>query len=112
MIHRASEIRIFYESTHLVVTSKNNETRKSRFKLAKKQFEELIGVKKYCDREDKKAINQVVDDFLKVEDIYKHPHRAEVQTKQKEKQCQRDEFWEAYGMMEMMDIFSDIDGEE
>ena len=66
----------------------------------------------YAALEDKKAINQVVDDFLKVEDIYKHPHRAEVQTKQKEKQCQRDEFWEAYGMMEMMDIFSDIDGEE
>lgn len=108
-LYLKQRIRIFYESVHLVVTTKNDSTRKSRFKLAKKQFEELIGVKKYCDKEQKKAINQVIDDFLKVEDVYKHPHRAEYQAKQKEKQRKRDEFWEAYGMMEMIDIFAGDD---
>ena len=35
--------RILYDSIHLVLTSKNEETRKSRYALAQKQFAALAG---------------------------------------------------------------------
>lgn len=42
--------RILYESIHLVLTSKNEETRKSRYALAQKQFAALVKIKKYANK--------------------------------------------------------------
>ena len=54
--------RILYESIHLVLTSKNAGTKKSRYKLACVHYRALVGVQKYANKNQKKAIHQSIDD--------------------------------------------------
>lgn len=42
---------------------------------------------------------------MEMEDHYKHPNREALREKAAMKQQKKDEFWEAYGTMEMIDIF-------
>ena len=58
--------RILYDSIRLVMDSKNKETRKSRYQLAQTHIGALLRVKKYGNREQKKAINKAMDDFAKL----------------------------------------------
>ena len=98
--------RILYDSIHLVLTSKNEETRKSRYVLAQKHFAALVKIKKYASKEQKIGINQVLNDFLNMEDMYRHPDRIpEIQQKAK-KQMMKQDFWNVYGQGEALDIFS------
>ena len=97
--------RILYDSIRLVMTSKNKETRKSRYQLAQTHIGALLRVKKYGNREQKQEISKALDDFVKMEDYYKHPNREALREKAAMKQKKKDEFWEAYGTMEMIDIF-------
>ena len=98
--------RILYDSIHLVLTSKNEETRKSRYALAQKQFAALVKVKKYASKEQRIGLNQALNDFLYMEDMYKHPDRIpEIQRKANKRQMKQD-FWNVYGQGEALDIFS------
>ena len=104
-LYMSQHSRILYDSIRLVMTSKNKETRKSRYQLAETHIGALLRVKKYGDREQKQAISKALDDFVKMEDYYKHPNREALREKAAMKQKKKDEFWEAYGTMEMIDIF-------
>lgn len=98
--------RILYDSIHLVLTSKNEETRKSRYALAQKQFAVLVKVKKYASKEQRIGLNQALNDFLYMEDMYRHPDRIpEIQRKANKRQMKQD-FWNVYGQGEALDIFS------
>ena len=97
--------RILFDSIRLVMASKNKLTRKSRYPLAQTHIGALLRVKKYGNREQKKAINKAMDDFATMEDYYKHPNREALRGKAAMKKQKKDEFWEAYGTMEMIDIF-------
>lgn len=98
--------RILYDSIHLVLTSKNEETRKSRYALAQKQFAALVKVKKYASKEQRIGLNQALNDFLYMEDMYRHPDRIpEIQRKANKRQMKQD-FWNVYGQGEALDIFS------
>lgn len=97
--------RILYDSIRLVVDSKNKETRKSRYQLAQTHIGALLSVKKYGNREQKQAISKALDDFVKMEDYYKHPNREALRAEAAMRKQKKDEFWEAYGTMEMIDIF-------
>ena len=109
----SQHLRRLYESINLFLTTKNKSTRKSRYELANKDYVALLKVFKYCDKKQKKVVNQALNDFLEAEDSYKHPHRAEEEAKLEAKRREREEFWETYGMMEMIDIFcDDIDGKD
>lgn len=61
--------RILYDSIHLVLTSKNEDTRKSRYALARKQFAALTKIKKYASKEHRIGLNQALNNFLNMEDI-------------------------------------------
>ena len=52
--------RILYESIHLVLTRKNAGTKKSRYKLACEHYRALVGVQKYANKNQKKAIHQSI----------------------------------------------------
>ena len=98
--------RILYDSIHLVLTSKNEETRKSSYALAQKQFAALVKVKKYASKEQRIGLNQALNDFLNMEDMYRHPDRIpEFQQKAKNRMMKQD-FWNVYGQGEALDIFS------
>ena len=98
--------RILYDSIHLVLTSNNEETRKSRYVLAQKQFAALVKVKKFVSKEQKIRLNQALDDFLIMEDMYKHPNRvSDIQRRANKRQMKQD-FWDVYAQGEMLDIFS------
>ena len=98
--------RILYDSIHLVLTSKNEETRKPRYALAQKQFAVLVKVKKYASKEQRIGLNQALNDFLNMEDMYRHPDRIpEIQRKANKRQMKQD-FWNVYGQGEALDIFS------
>jgi len=100
--------RVLYDSIRIVLTSKNKKTQKDRFKLAQKEFGALVEVKKYASREQKKGINQAIDDFVKMEDMYKHPGKYQQPVVDNKKQMKKD-FWDVYAECEMMDIFSGDD---
>ena len=103
----SQHLRRLYESINLLTSTKNKATRKSRYELANKDYVALLKVYKYCDKKQKKILDQATNDFLDAEDSYKYPHRAEQGAKLEAKRREREEFWETYGMMEMIDIFCD-----
>ena len=98
-------VRILVESIQLFLTSKNKDTRKSRYKLACQHYGELSRVRPYTTKELRKEVDRAIDDFVKADDLYRHPERAQA----KVKQSKTDDFWEIYAMFEMMDIFSGDD---
>ena len=97
--------RILYDSIRLVLNSKNENTRKERYKLAQEKFGALVAIKKYANKEQKKGINRALDDFLKMEDMYKHPEKYQNAVADNKKQMKED-FWDVYAQGEMLDIFS------
>ena len=101
--------RILYESMHLVLTSENKKTQKESLALAQKYFAALVKVKKYATKEQKKGISQALDDFLKMEDMYKHPNRISEQERMKNRKQMKQDFWDVYAQGEMLDIFSGKD---
>ena len=98
-------IRILYESIRLVFSSENEKTRRNRYELAREHDCALLKVQKFASKEQKKVIHRAVDDFLLMEDWYQHPNRGKYEVLRAKRQREKDEFWEAYGMMEMIDIF-------
>ena len=104
--------RILYDSIHLVLTSKNKKTQKERYKLAQEKYGALVRIKNYASKEQKKGINQALDYFLKMEDMYKHPGKYPepvVDVKKQNKKQMKQDFWDVYAQMEMIDIFSGDD---
>ena len=69
----------------------------------------LVKVKKYATKEQKKGISQALDDFLKMEDMYKHPNRISEQERMKNRKQMKQDFWDVYAQGEMLDIFSGKD---
>lgn len=104
-IYINQHIRILYESIEIALSSKNTKIKKSRYELAENQYRALLKIQKYADKNQKKVIHQAIDDFIVMEDNYKHPNRAKQDAMRAQKQMKKDEFWEAYGTMEMIDIF-------
>lgn len=98
-------IRILYESIRLVFSSEDEKTRRNRYELAREHDCALLKVQKFASKEQKKVIHRAVDDFLLMEDWYQHPNRGKYEVLRAKRQREKDEFWEAYGMMEMIDIF-------
>ena len=97
--------RILAESIRLFLTSKNKDTRKSRYQLACQHYGELSKVRPYTTKEQRKIVDKAIDDFVKADDLYRHPNRAQAKTKQPK----NDDVWETYAMFEMLDIFSGDD---
>lgn len=93
-------VRILAESIRLFLTSKNKDTRKSRYQLACQHYGELIRVRPYTTKDQRKIVDKAIDDFVKADDLHRHPNRAQV------KKAKNDDFWETYAMFEMLDIFS------
>ena len=103
-IYVKQHIRILDESIHLFLTSRNKETRQSRYRLACEHYGALSKVKKYCTKEKKKLIDEKINFFVKADDIYRHPDRAKALA---ERQKKKDDFWEGYALSEMIEIFSE-----
>lgn len=107
-IYVDQHIRILNDSVHLVLTSKNKKTREERYELALQHYAALTKIQKYVDKKQKKAIKDVLDEFMIMNESYKHPERLRSQEKQEIKRQKRNAFWEAYGTMEILDdIFND-----
>ena len=98
--------RILYDSMHIVLTSNNEETRRSRYSLAQKHFVALVKVKKYASKEQKVGLELALNDFLKMEDMYKHPEKASLSQSAINKKQLKQDFWNVYGQGEALDIFS------
>lgn len=107
-IYIAQHIRILNDSVNLVLTSKNKKTQAERYELALQHYGALAKIQKYADKKQKKAISDAQDQFMIMNERYKHPERVRRQEKQEMKRRKRDAFWEAYGTMEILDdIFHD-----
>lgn len=91
------------QSIQLFLTSKNEDTRKSRYQLACQHYGELGKVRPYMTEEQRKIVDMAIDDFVKADDLYRHPNRVQV------KKAKNDDFWETYVIFEMMEIFSGDD---
>lgn len=107
-IYISQHIRILEDSVRLVMESKNQKTRKERYDLSLRHFEALSKIQKYADKKQKKRIADAQDQFMIMNEHYKHPERVRKQEKQEWKKQKRDAFWETYGTMEILDdIFED-----
>ena len=96
-------VRILVDSIQLFLTSKNKEIRKSRYQLACQHYGELNRVRPYTTKEQRKSVDKAMDAFVKADDLYRYPNRAQV------KKAKNDDFWETYAIFEMMEIFSGDD---
>lgn len=97
--------RILYESINLFLTSKNKATRKSRYKLATQHIGSLCSVRRFANKDMKRAIDQAYSDFQIAEDKYKHPNKDVSMAIANANKQRKNDFWETYAELEMIDIF-------
>lgn len=97
--------RILYESINLFLTSKNAATRKSRYKLANQHIGSLCSVRRFANKDMQKAIDQAFSDFQIAEDKYKHPNKDISIAVSNANRKRKNDFWETYAELEMIDIF-------
>jgi len=104
--------KVLYDCIHIVLTTTNKKTKDERYKLAQEKFAVLVKLKKYANKEQKIGINLALNDFLKMEDMYRHPGKIKpptVEIKKQNKKQKKEDFWDVYAQGEMMDIFSGDD---
>ena len=107
-IYISQHIRILEDCVRLVMESKNQKTREERYDLSLQHFDALAKIQKYADKKQKKRIADAQDQFMIMNEHYKHPERIRKQEKLEQKKQKRDAFWETYGTMEILDdIFED-----
>lgn len=99
--------RILYDCIRLVCTSNNWKTKQERYELACKKYGALSKVRKYANKEQKQIIDRAIDDFIQMQDIYKHPKKYEpIEYKESNSKQMKEDFWDVYAQGEMLDIFS------
>lgn len=99
--------RILYDCIRLVCTSKNWKTKQERYELACKKYGALSKVRKYANKEQKQIIDRAIDDFIQMQDIYKHPKKyAPIEYEESNSKQMKEDFWDVYAQGEMLDIFS------
>lgn len=76
-IYISQHIRILEDSVRLVMESKNQKTRKERYDLSLRHFEALSKIQKYADKKQKKRIADAQDQFMIMNEHYKHPEVSE-----------------------------------
>lgn len=99
--------RILYDCIRLVCTSKNWKTKQERYELACKKYGALSKVRKFANKEQKQIIDRAIDDFVQMQDIYKHPKKyAPIDYEESNSKQMKEDFWDVYAQGEMLDIFS------
>lgn len=99
--------RILYDCIRLVCTSKNGRTKTERYEQACKKYGALSKVRKYANKEQKQIIDRAIDDFIQMQDIYKHPKKySPIEYNEDNSKQMKDDFWDVYAQGEMLDIFS------
>ena len=84
-IYISQHIRILEDSVRLVMESKNQKTREERYDLSLQHFDALSKIQKYADKKQKKRIADAQDQFMIMNENYKHPERIRKQEKQDRK---------------------------
>lgn len=101
--------KILFDSIHIVLTSKNEETQIERYKLATSHYGALTKVYRFATKEQKASIDLAEHGYLTMVEKYKHPdiepELLPIRSNDKRK-GKRDAFWEVYGETEALDIFS------
>ncbi len=71
----SQHIRILEDSIRLVMESKNQKTREERYDLCLQHFDALSKIQKYADKKQKKRIADAQDQFMIMNEFYKHSQR-------------------------------------
>ena len=104
----AGHARILYESVQLV-TSENKKTREQRYALAADHRRALKKVRKYTNKEQKKQVDKALKAFDEMENCLNQIEREKAFAKEIARRQRKDEFWDTYATMEMIDIFAGVD---
>lgn len=102
----AGHARILFESVQLVMTSENKKTREQRYALAADHRRALKKVRKYTNREQKKQVDKALKAFDDMENCLNQVERDKAFAKEMARRQRKDEFWDTYAAMEMIDIFA------
>ena len=105
----AGHARILYESVLLVMTSENKKTREQRYALAADHRRALKKVRKYTNKEQKKQVDKALKAFDEMENCLNQIEREKAFAKEIARRQRKDEFWDTYATMEMIDIFAGVD---
>ena len=105
----AGHARILFESVQLVMTSENKKTREQRYALAADHRRALKKVRKYTNREQKKQVDKALKAFDDMENCLNQVERDKAFAKEMARRQRKDEFWDTYAAMEMIDIFAGVD---
>lgn len=105
----AGHARILYESVQLVMTSENKMTREQRYALAADHRRALKKVRKYTNKEQKKQVDKALKAFDEMENCLNQIEREKAFAKEIARRQRKDEFWDTYATMEMIDIFAGVD---
>ena len=105
----AGHARILYESVQLVMTSENKKTREQRYALAADHRRALKKVRKFADKTQKKEADKALKAFDDMENCLNQIERDKAFAKEMAKRQRKDEFWDTYAAMEMIDIFAGND---
>ena len=84
-IYISQHIRILENSIRLVMESTNQKTKEERYDLSLQHFDALSKIQKYADKKQKKGIADVQNQFMIMNEQYKHPERIRKQEKQNRK---------------------------
>ena len=101
--------KIFLESYNIVMTTDDAAARKKYLKQAQKHWSALVDVKPYCDKGQKSIIDTATDFLMDMEDLVKHPNRAKIEAQKNLRKQKKEDLWDIYAEMEMIDIFAGDD---
>ena len=113
MLHAATDLyiqqhsRILYDSINLFLTSKNKETKESRYELACKHYGALSKVRRFSDKSQRQIIDKTIDDFIRAEEQYRHPERIAANERNQQRQQNKEEFWTGVAQEEFFVDFMD-----
>lgn len=101
--------RILYESVQLAMTSENKRTRDQRYALACDHRRALKKVRKYTNNAQKSQVDKALRAFDDMENCLNQIERDKSFAKEMAKKQRKEEFWDTYATMEMIDIFAGDD---
>ena len=91
------------------MTSENKKTREQRYALAADHRRALKKVRKYTNKEQKKQVDKALKAFDEMENCLNQIEREKAFAKEIARRQRKDEFWDTYATMEMIDIFAGVD---
>ena len=95
------------KSIQQFLKTQDSEIRKSYYKMACQYYGKLSRVRPFTEKEQRKLVNDAIDQFVKADGLYWHPNRSLQPEKINNRKQHKEEFWSGVAEEEFFVDFMD-----